>query len=70
MCAGTRLSAGLLVEVEMTVLIVAAKILGELLALVNNLFYRIEFWKMSAYINLLRWQLVEVPFAIFSGFVA
>jgi hypothetical protein len=55
MSAGTRLSAGLLVEVEMTVLIVAAKILGELLALVYNLFYRIEFWKMSAYINLLRW---------------
>lgn len=69
MSAGTGLSAGLLVEVEVTVLIVTTQILGELLALLNDLFICIEFRFMSAYINLLRWKLVEVPFTIFRGFV-
>jgi len=69
MSAGTGLSAGLLVEVEVTVLIVTAQIVGELLALLNDLFICIEFRFMSAYINLLRWKLVEVPFTIFRGFV-
>jgi len=48
-----RYSAGLLVEIEITVFIITAEILGELLALINNLVVCIESWKMSAYINLI-----------------
>lgn len=69
MGAGARLGAGLLVEVVVAVFVVAAQIPGELLALLNDLFVRIELRKMSAYINLRRRELVEVPFAISRGFV-
>jgi hypothetical protein len=62
-------SAGLLVEVKITVFIITTQILRKLLALVNNLSICIEYWKMGAYIYLIRWKLIEIPFAIFFCFI-
>ena len=43
MSTNTRFSTGLFVEIEMAVLIIIAQVVGELLALLNYLFIRIEF---------------------------